>query len=163
MGADKAKTSPPDEGGHLVTIDWARGKWSGFKGQYSRQHRWHFAGQLVLQVTDAMPPPGYRDGGKLDAWRAYVAAIASGHMLAWLHAAFSHGVEVERYVDKAEGMLSSLPEGRTWVSEVILHPQVILTAGQQVTAAEITRFHEFARRDCFIACSVKTKITVLDA
>lgn len=155
--------STPDEGGHLVTIAWERGRWSGFKGQYSRQHQWHLAGGLVLRVTDAMAPPSYRDGVPLDAWRAYVAAISSGHMLAWLHAAFSHGVEVESYVDRTEGMLSSLPEGRTWVSEVILHPQVALSPGQQVTAAEIAHFHALARRDCFIACSVKTKITVAEA
>jgi len=163
MSSQKAKASPPDEGGHLVTIDWARGKWSGFKGQYSRQHRWHLAGGLVLQVTDAMPPPGFRDDARLDAWRAYVAAISSGHMLAWLHAAFSHGVEVERYLDRTEGILGSLPEGRTWVSEVILHPKVSLSAGQQASAAEIAHFHDLARRDCFIACSVKTRITVADA
>jgi organic hydroperoxide reductase OsmC/OhrA len=163
MGSCKAKASVPDEGGHLVTIDWKRGKWSGLTGQYSRQHRWHLAGDLVLEVTDAMPPPGYRDGVRLDAWRAYVAAISSGHMLAWLHAAFSHGVEVESYLDRTEGMLSSLPQGRTWVSEVILNPKVTLSAGMQTTAAQIAHFHDLARRDCFIACSVKTKITVASA
>lgn len=162
MGKQKAST--PDEGGHLVTIDWQRGKWAGFKQQYSRQHYWHFAGGLVLQVTDAMPPPGFRDDVRLDAWRAYVAAISSGHMLAWLHAAFSHGVEVESYLDRTEGWLSSLPEGGgTWVSEVILRPKVALSAGQQITAEEIARFHQLAHRDCFIACSVKTKITVAGA
>jgi organic hydroperoxide reductase OsmC/OhrA len=160
MGRQKAAT--PDEGGHLVTIDWQRGKWSSFKGQYSRQHQWHLAGGLVLQVTDAMPPPGFRDGVRLDAWRAYVAAISSGHMLAWLHAAFSHGVEVESYLDRTEGWLSCLPEGRTWVSEVILHPKVVPSAGQQITAEQSAHFHDLARRDCFIACSVKTKITVAE-
>jgi organic hydroperoxide reductase OsmC/OhrA len=162
MGRQKAQASTPDEGGHLVTIDWQRGRWSGFKGQYSRQHRWHLAGGLVLQVTDALSPPDFRDGVRLDAWRAYVAAISSGHMLAWLHAAFSHGVEVESYLDTTEGWLSSLPQGRTWVREVILRPKVVLSAGQQVSAAEIARFHDLARRDSFIACSVKTRITVAE-
>lgn len=44
-------------------------------------------------------------------------------MLAWLHAAFSHEVEVEKYLDTTEGVVSGLPEGRCWVSEVILKPE----------------------------------------
>ena len=41
-------------------------------------------------------------------------------MLAWLHAAFSHGVEVERYLDAAEGVLSIQPDRRSWFSELTL-------------------------------------------
>jgi hypothetical protein len=55
-------------------------------------------------------------------------------MLAWLHAAFSHGVEVESYLDMAEGVVSGRPEGRCWVSEVILKPRVTFDAKQQVAA-----------------------------
>jgi organic hydroperoxide reductase OsmC/OhrA len=69
-------------------------------------------------------------------------------------------VQVQSYVDTAEGVLSSLPEGRSWVSEVILRPRVTFSAGQQVTEAQRTRFHELAYRDCFIAASVKTKVTI---
>jgi organic hydroperoxide reductase OsmC/OhrA len=157
--AKKAETSAGDERAHLVTIDWERGKWSGAMDQYPRKHRWHFAGQLVLEVSE-VPGIGYQDEVRLDPWSSYVATIASGHMLAWLHAAFSHGVQVESYVDRAEGVLSQLPEGRNWVSQVILHPQVTFRAGQQVTEAQRTHFHELAYRDCFIAASVKTKVTI---
>jgi organic hydroperoxide reductase OsmC/OhrA len=159
MSAKKAKASAGDERGHLVTIDWERGQWSGAADQYSRKHRWHFAGNLVLEVSE-VPGLGYDDGVRLDPWRSYVATIASAHMLAWLHAAFSHGVQVESYMDRAEGVLSPLPEGRNWVSQVILHPQVTFSPGQQVTETQRTHFHELAYRDCFIAASVKTKVTI---
>jgi hypothetical protein len=164
MGRKKT-AALPSERFALVAIGWERGKWSGSPGEYSRQHELRFIiSNLALEMTDAMCPPHYRgDGAVIDEWMAYVGAIASGHMLAWLHAAFSHGVEVAGYQDQAEGVLSQLPEGRSWVSEVILHPQVTLSAGQQVTAAQIAHFHELARRDCFIACSVKTKITIASA
>ena len=160
MNSDSAETSADDERAHLVTIDWKRGKWSGTPGKYSREHQWHFAGRLVLKVTDALAPEAYRDSARLDPLKSYVATISSAHMLAWLHAAFSHGVEVESYLDMAEGVMSRLPEGRSWVSEVILKPRVTFDAKQQVASSAIAHFHELAQEDCFIARSIKTKVTI---
>lgn len=160
MKSDKAETSAGDERIHLVTVDWKRGKWLGTPGKYSREHQWHFAGRLVLKVTDALAPAAYRDAARLDPLKSYVATISSAHMLAWLHAAFSHEVEVESYLDRAEGVMSLLPEGRSWVSEVILKPRVTFNAKQQVAASAIAHFHELAQQDCFIARSIKTKITI---
>lgn len=145
---------------HLVTIDWARGKWSGTRGKYSREHQWHFAGRLSLKVSDALSPAAYRDTARLDPLKSYVATIASAHMLAWLHVAFSHEVEVEKYLDTAEGVVTGLPDGRCWVSEVILKPRITFNSQQQVAASAIAHFHELAQRDCFVAQSIKTKVTV---
>jgi organic hydroperoxide reductase OsmC/OhrA len=149
-----------DERIHLVTIDWARGKWSGVPGKYSREHLWRFAGKLSLKVTDALAPMAYRDTVRLDPLKSYVATVASAHMLAWLHAAFSHGVEVESYLDAAEGVLSILPDRRSWVSEVTLKPRITFHPSHDVEAKVIERFHELALQDCFIARSIKTKVTV---
>jgi organic hydroperoxide reductase OsmC/OhrA len=159
----KKTAAPLSDRFALVTVGWERDKWSGSPGEYSRQHQWRFISNLVVEATDPMAPAAYRGDAAMDGWMAYVAAIASGHMLAWLHAAFSHGVEVAGYRDQAEGVLTQLPQGRSWVSEVILHPRVTLSAGQQVTPVQMAHFHELARRDCFIACSVKTKITIAGA
>ena len=145
---------------HLVTIDWARGKWSGTRGKYSREHQWHFAGRLSLKVSDALSPAAYRDTARLDPLKSYVATIASAHMLAWLHVAFSHEVEVAKYLDTAEGLVTVLPDGRCWVSEVILKPRITFNSQQQVAASTVAHFHELAQRDCFIAQSIKTKVTV---
>lgn len=160
MNEGKADVSGSDEAIHLVTIDWARGKWSGTRGKYAREHVWHFAGRLSLKVSDALAPAGYRDVARLDPLKSYVATIASAHMLAWLHAAFSHEVEVESYLDMTEGVLSALPEGRFWVSEVILKPRITFASHSQVDASAVAHFHELAQRDCFIAQSIKTKVTI---
>jgi hypothetical protein len=53
----------------------------------------------------------------------------------WLHMAFGIGVEVERYVDRAHGVLAGLPSSDCWISEVILHPKIALKAGYEMTAA----------------------------
>jgi organic hydroperoxide reductase OsmC/OhrA len=130
------------------------------RGKYSRDHEWHLAGRLRLKVTDPMAPAAFRNAERLDALASYVATIASGHMLAFLHAAFSHEAEVESYLDTTEGVLSPLPEGRFWVSEVTLKSRVTFASFQEVKPSAIAHFHELALRDCFIARSVKTKVTV---
>ena len=115
------------------------------KIQLSRLRRWKFgrsSEQLQLQITQLEM--------SLDPLTSYVATISSAHMLAWLHAAFSHGVEVESYLDLAEGVMSRLPEGRSWVSEVILKPRVTFNARQQVAASAVAHFHDLAQQDCFI-------------
>jgi organic hydroperoxide reductase OsmC/OhrA len=160
MNSGKADAPAGDESVHLVTIDWTRGKWSGTRGKYSREHQWHFASRLSLKVSDALAPAGYREAARLDPLKSYVATIASAHMLAWLHAAFSHEVEVEKYLDAAEGVVSVLPEGRCWVSEVILQPLITFNSNQHVADSAIKHFHELAQRDCFIAQSIKTKVTI---
>jgi hypothetical protein len=44
-------------------------------------------------------------------------------MLTWLHMAFSLDVEVERYVDRAHGVLTGLESGDCWISEVDPAPE----------------------------------------
>jgi organic hydroperoxide reductase OsmC/OhrA len=74
--------------------------------------------------------------------------------------AFSHGAEVESYLDMAEGVLAKLSGEQSWISEIILKPRVTFNARQQVEPSAITHFHEMAHRDCFIAQSIKTKVTI---
>jgi len=74
---------------------------------------WHFGGKLALKVTDALSPAAYRDSARLDPLKSFVATVASAHMLSWLHVAFSHGAEVESYLDMAEGVLAKLPDDQS--------------------------------------------------
>jgi hypothetical protein len=71
-----------------VTIDWQSGTRSGMRGKYSRDHEWHFAERLSLKVTDPMAPTAFRNAGRLDALKSYVATIASGQC--W------RGIELDR-------------------------------------------------------------------
>jgi len=146
----------------LATIDWTRGKWSNAKGKYSREHTWHLAGGTTLKASDtaAMVPEGYRDKIKLNPENLFVATIASAHMLSWLHVAFQMRVEVESYRDPAAAVLTELSEGVYWVSEVILNPTIRFAVSQEVTPAALARIHELAHEQCFIANSIKTKVTV---
>jgi organic hydroperoxide reductase OsmC/OhrA len=68
-------------------------------------------------------------------------------------------VEVEQFLDTAEGVVNGLPEGRCRVSEVILKLRITLNSHQKVGASAVKHFHELAQRDCFIAQLIKTKVT----
>ena len=155
------KTEQP-EAVSLAMIDWRRGKWSSAKGKYSRDHTWLLAGGVKLRVSDteAMVPEAYRDGVQLDPEKMFVATIASAHMLSWLHLTFAMGAEVESYQDEAAGVLSEMGSDLHWVSEVILNPQITYNERSRATATAEARLHELAHEHCFIANSVKTKMTV---
>jgi organic hydroperoxide reductase OsmC/OhrA len=93
----------------------------------------------------------------------HLATIASAHMLTWLHMAFSLDIEVERYVDRAYGVLTGLEGGDCWISEVILHPKITFKAGSEMTAEAVAHLHEHVPEHCYIARSIKTKVTVRSA
>jgi len=69
----------------------------------------------------------------------------------------------ERYVDRAYGVLTALEGGDCWISEVILHPKITLKAGYELTAEAMAHLHEHAQEHCYIARSIKTKVTVRSA
>jgi len=98
---------------HLATIDWQRGAWSDKKGKYSRQHTWVLAGtRLKASEIGAVTPAAYHDKTPIDPYNMFVATVASAHMLTWLHMAFSIDIEVDRYVDRAYGVLTGPSERR---------------------------------------------------
>jgi organic hydroperoxide reductase OsmC/OhrA len=150
---------------HLASIDWQRGKWADAKGKYSREHTWWLAGGAKFKASDAyfLLPEGYRDGAKIDPEKMFVVTIASAHMLSWLHLAFGMGSEVLAYSDEAHGVMTELGEGGYWVSEIILHPRITYSQRSSATPAAEARLHELAHEQCFIANSIKTKVTVRGA
>lgn len=146
-----------------ATLEWSRGKWSSIKGKYSREHLCVLEGGVRLRVTDSwmLLPEGYRDGARVDPEKMFVASIASAHMLSWLHLAFSYGIEVESYHDTAVGVLGEVSPEVHWISEVILNPRIVCNERSSATAAAQAKLHELAHAQCFIANSIKTKVTVL--
>src|SRR5688572_3622263 len=146
-----------------ATIEWTRGKWSSIKGKYSREHTCVLDGGVKLRVSDSwmLLPEGYRGGARVDPEKMFVATIASAHMLSWLHIAFGYGIEVESYHDAAVGVVGEISPEVHWISEVILNPRITYQERSSATAAAQAKLHELAHEQCFIANSIKTKVTVL--
>lgn len=132
------------------------------KGRYSREHRWTFDGGVVV---DASPSPSvipapWSNPKHVDPEEAFVASIASCHMMTFLYIAAKAGFAVAHYRDDAIGVMTKTAEGVTWISRVTLAPNITYAGDKQPTAAEIAHLHDAAHHGCYIANSVKTEIVV---
>jgi organic hydroperoxide reductase OsmC/OhrA len=151
---------------HRTTIEWSTTAAPAefLKGRYSREHRWTFDGGLVV---DASPSPSvvrppWSNPSHVDPEEAYVASIASCHMLTFLYLAAKAGFSIASYRDDAVGVMTKNPAGVAWVSKVTLAPQITY-AEQAPTAEQLAHLHHAAHAECFIANSVKTEIVVATA
>jgi organic hydroperoxide reductase OsmC/OhrA len=108
-------------------------------------------------------PVQFTDPSAVDPEEAYVAAIASCHMLSFLPLAALGGFEVLRYEDDAVGKMSKNDQGRLWVSEVELSPRITWAEGKAPSAEQLADLHHRAHMDCYIASSVRTEIRVKSA
>jgi organic hydroperoxide reductase OsmC/OhrA len=146
---------------HTVRVSWTHSRGDFLKGKYSREHTWTFDGGVVVPASpspSAVPVP-WSNPAHVDPEEAFVASIASCHMLTFLYVAFKSGVEVTSYEDSAVGRMTRGENGVPWVSSVRLQPRITY-AGPAPSPEELQRLHHEAHEQCFISNSVKTEITV---
>ena len=150
---------------HRATVRWEQSGGPFAKRQYSRAHSWSFDGGVTVPAA-ASPhavPAQFTDPSAVDPEEAFVAAIASCHLLSFLPLAALAGFEVLRYEDEAVGRMTKNERGKYWVSEVDLHPRITWAAGKEPDAAREAALHHQAHDDCSIANSVLTEIRVRTA
>jgi organic hydroperoxide reductase OsmC/OhrA len=148
---------------HRYTADvhWQRAAHETFTDQrYSRRHELRFDGGAVLPASSAAAsvPLPYSDPAAVDPEEMLVASIASCHMLWFLSLAAKAGHVVERYTDHAEGEMTKNPQGKLWVSRVVLRPEVHFAPGRAPTRAALDALHHAAHDECFIANSVRSEV-----
>ena len=142
---------------HKAGIAWRRTTDSFEYNDYNRNHDWRFEAVTV----PASAAPGYRgEAGRVDPEEAFVASIASCHMLTFLAIASRKGLTVDAYDDDATGIMSKNDTGKLAVTRVTLRPRVEFGGDKQPDTAAITRMHELAHKECFIANSVSTDVVV---
>ena len=147
---------------HKATINWTRTGPDFLKGKYSREHTWHFDGGVTVQASpspSAVPVP-FSNPAHVDPEEAFVAAVSSCHMLAYLYLAYQQGFQVDSYHDEAVGVMTKNEKGVLWVSSITLHPQIGYSGDRLPTSADEERLHHLAHEQCFIANSIKTEVTV---
>lgn len=146
---------------HKATIRWQIDDGDFARGQYSRAHVWEFDGGVTVPASPspAVVRAPYSDPAAVDPEEAFVASIASCHMLVFLYLASQRGFEVTSYADEAVGSMSKNEHGVPWVSSVVLSPRIEYR-GRVPSETELSKLHGDAHHGCFIANSVKTAITV---
>jgi organic hydroperoxide reductase OsmC/OhrA len=142
---------------HPAKVSWSRGGREFTYDTYSRDHTWKFDGGVELAASAA--PTYLGNPALVDPEEAYVAAVASCHMLTFLAIAARRRFVVDAYEDSATGFMEKNEAGKLAVTRVTLRPAVRF-AEKTPTAEELARLHELAHENCFIANSVRTQITV---
>ncbi|HEY5805446.1 MAG TPA: OsmC family protein [Lysobacter sp.] len=143
---------------HRASIHWLRNEAPFDYEGYPRDHEWAFDGGQ--RITGSAAPEYLGSPQGVDPEEALVAALSSCHMLTLLAIAAKKGWVVDDYRDEAVGTLEKNSEGRIAVTRVVLRPRITFAPGKAPDAEALAKLHESAHRNCFIANSVKTDVTV---
>lgn len=132
------------------------------KGKYSREHTWTFDGGVTVPASPSphVVPTPWSNPANVDPEEAFVAAIASCHMLTFLWLASKEGFVAESYDDEAAGVMTRNERGVPWVSTVTLRPRITWSGAKLPTPTDLENLHHRAHEGCFIANSIKTAVTV---
>ena len=146
---------------HKATIVWARnGADFGYK-TYPRDHAWRF--DNGIEIPGSAAPAYLGNPDRVDPEGAFVAALASCHMLTFLALASNRGFVVDSYEDCAVGHLGKNANGKMAVVRVDLHPQITFSGAKLPEQTDLNWLHDKAHKECFIANSVNTEVTVTAA
>lgn len=144
---------------YIATVDWQRKGQDFLSHKYSRGHEWLFDGGVVVPASSSphIVPVPMSVTANVDPEEAFVASLASCHMLFFLDFASRAGWVVERYVDQAMGTLAKDDSGRQAMTDILLRPEVRF-AGPGPDDEGLHELHHRAHKACFIANSVKTQV-----
>lgn len=147
---------------HRASICWTRNGPDFGKGQYSREHTWGFDGGMTIAAspTPSVVPAPWSNAANVDPEEAFVASVASCHMLTFLWLASKAGFVVDDYRDEAVGTMTRNERRISWISLVTLRPAIRWSGEKRPTAEDLARLHHDAHEQCFIANSVKSEIVV---
>lgn len=142
-------------------VIWQRAQEVFTDGRYSRRHLMRFDGGIDVPASASphVVPLPLSDASAVDPEEAFVAALASCHMLWFLSVAAKRKFRVDRYVDDASGIMQSGVNGKPFISKVSLQPKVNFSGECLPSNEDIEAMHHQAHEECFIANSVKTEVS----
>jgi len=148
---------------YTATVSWQRGSDAKFTDQrYSRAHQWTFDGGAVVPASSSpnVVPVPMSDAAGVDPEEAFVASLASCHMLFFLFHAAKKGFVIDRYEDAAAGVMGKNAAGRVAMLKVTLRPRVSWGGDKAPTAEDLDAMHHQSHVDCYIANSVNCEVAV---
>ncbi|AQR60300.1 peroxiredoxin [Brevundimonas sp. LM2] len=147
---------------HLVTVEWTRAAQPFTDNRYSRAHDWIFDGGSVVRGSSAPTSVAepMSDPTAVDPEEAFVAALSSCHMLFFLAYAARSGLVVDRYHDKAVGILGKDDRGKISMTRVTLRPEVAFS-GSAPDPVTLSELHRRAHGACYIANSIRAEVRIV--
>ena len=145
---------------YVVTVRWGRAGQPFIDNKYRRAHVWAFDGGVEVPASSSpsVVPLPYSESRAVDPEEAFVASLASCHMLWFLSIAAARKFCVDSYVDDARGVMGRNAAGKLAMTQVTLRPKVAFAGNRVPTDEEIAAMHHEAHAECFIANSVTTDV-----
>ena len=143
---------------YALNVRWTGNLGSGtstYRG-YSRDHEYH--GGEKAPIAGSSDPVFRGDATRYNPEELLVGALASCHMLWFLHQCAEAGVVVERYDDTPEGTLLETEDGGGRFTEVVLHPRTAFR--EPVAPALLRQLHDRSHALCFLANSMNFPVRV---
>ena len=84
-------------------------------------------------------------------------------MLTYIFLAGKKGFQVDSYDDEAVGHMTKNESGALWISSITLNPKIVYSGEKKPSPADEEQLHHAAHKECFIANSIKTEVTVATA
>jgi organic hydroperoxide reductase OsmC/OhrA len=145
---------------YVAEVIWTRNGQDFLGNRYSREHVLRFDGGIEVPGSSSphVVPIPMSVAAAVDPEEAFVSSLSSCHMLWFLSIAAKRRFCVDRYVDKAFGVMEKNPDGKLAMTVVTLNPDVSFSGDQIPTREQIEKMHHEAHQECFIANSVKTEV-----
>jgi organic hydroperoxide reductase OsmC/OhrA len=147
---------------YRASVHWTRGDAPFTDNRFSRGHLWRFDGGVEVPASSspAVVRVPLSIEAAVDPEEAFVASLASCHMLWVLSLAARSGWRIDSYEDHASGFMGKNGAGRMAMLSVTLRPRLLFSGEKRPTRAELEALHERAHEECFIANSVTTEVRV---
>jgi organic hydroperoxide reductase OsmC/OhrA len=153
---------------HTATVTWQRGDQPFTDRRYSRVHEWRFDGGATVRASSSplVVRAPMSDPAAVDPEEAFVASLASCHMLWFLGLAAERGIVVETYEDEPRGFIeptsetSETSETRHAMTRIVLRPRVVLGTGSAERVGELEALHHEAHRQCFLASALRAELCI---
>lgn len=143
---------------YKVELKWVSESEDFSYSNYSRTHEWKFGGGISVQASAApeyLGKPEY-----VNPEEAFIASLASCHLLTFLAIASYKKFSIKSYEDHAVGTVGKNKDNKLAVLKVILRPAVEFNGSLKPSEDEIKKMHKKAHVECFISNSVLTEVAV---
>ncbi len=139
---------------YAATCSWSGSTADGYD-HYARAHTG--VCPPAVASADLSADPAFRgDPDRLNPEQLLVLAASSCQLLSFLAVCARARVDVVSYVDEASG---EMPDGRyPWIERIVLRPVVRFRG--TTTDERVLHLLDLAHRECYIANSLKTEITL---
>ena len=147
---------------HIAIIQWQRNQAAFTDNKYSREHLWEFDGgaKILASSSPQVVPVPHSNPNYIDPEEAFIASIASCHMLWFLAIAANQEFTIESYLDRAVGLIGQNEDGKLAITKITLSPTIVFSADNLPITKQVDEMHQEAHHNCFLANSVKTEIII---